>query len=146
VKIVVLIVWAASDAAYIVDFEQFVSTTVPPFFRVIQECQSNYHNIWLLVIFGYSIILGLVLVLLAVLTRKIERKDYKDSKKINILVVSLIVDTCIAVPLWSIFRIIAFTILSQLVQTIGIIVAAVLCQVILILPKILPLAVHKCRR
>jgi gamma-aminobutyric acid type B receptor len=146
VKIVILIVWAASDAAYIVDVEQFISTTVPPFFRIIQECQSNNHSIWLLVVFGYSIILGLVMILLAVLTRKIERKDYKDSKKINILVVALIVNTCIGVPLWSIFRIIPFTILSRLAQTIAIIVAAVLCQIILILPKILPLVVHKCRR
>jgi hypothetical protein len=49
-----LIARAHSDAACIVD-EQFVSTIVPLFFRVIQECQSNYHNnymtlgfIWLL--------------------------------------------------------------------------------------------------
>ena len=63
VKIVLLIAWATLDAAYIVDKEQLVSIIVPPFFRVIQECQSDYHNIWLLVVFGYSIILGLVMIL-----------------------------------------------------------------------------------
>ena len=145
VKIVMLLVWASSDAAYIVDKEQFISTTVLPFFRVIQECQSNYHNIWLMVVFGYSIILGLVMVLLAVLTRKIKRKNYKDSKKINILVAALIVDTCIGVPLWIIFRSVDATILSRLAYNIGTIIAAVLCQVILILPKIVPLVVRKCR-
>ena len=145
VKIIMLIVWASSDAAYIIDKEQFVSTTVPPFFRVIQECQSNYHNIWLMVVFGYSIILGLVMVLLAVLTRKIKRKNYKDSKKINILVAALIVDTCIGVPLWIIFRNVDATILSRLAYNIGTITAAVLCQVILILPKIVPLVVRKCQ-
>jgi gamma-aminobutyric acid type B receptor len=145
VKIVMLIVWATSDAAYVVDIEQFISTTVPPFFRVIQECQSNYHNIWLLVLFGYSIILGLVMVLLAVLTRKIKRRNYKDSKKINILVAALIVDTCIGVPLWIMFRSIASTILSRLSYNIGTIVAAFLCQMILILPKTLPLIVRKYR-
>ena len=146
VKIVMLIAWATLDAAYIVDEEQFVSTIVPPFFRVIQECQSNYHNIWLLVVFGYSIILGLVMVLLAILTRKIKRKNYKDSKKINILVAALIVDTCIGMPLWIMFRSVNATILSRISYNIGTLVAAVLCQVILILPKILPLVVRKCRR
>ena len=146
VKIVMLIAWATLDAAYIVDKEQFVSTIVPPFFRVIQECQSNYHNIWLLVVFGYSIILGLVMVLLAILTRKIKRKNYKDSKKINILVAALIVDTCIGMPLWIMFRSVNATILSRISYNIGTLVAAVLCQVILILPKILPLVVRKCRR
>jgi gamma-aminobutyric acid type B receptor len=145
VKIVMLIVWATSDAAYVVDIEQFISTTVPPFFRVIQECQSNYHNIWLLVVFGYSIVLGLVMVLLAVLTRKIKRKNYKDSKKINVLVAALIFDTCIGVPLWIMFRSIASTILSRLSYNIGTLVAALLCQVILILPKTLPLIVRKYR-
>ena len=144
-KIVMLIVWASADAAHVIDKEQFVSKTVPPFFRVIQECQSEYHNLWLAILFGYSIILGLVMVLLAILTRKIKRKNYKDSKKINILVAALIVDTCIGVPLWIIFRSVAATVLSRLAYNIGTIMAAVLCQVILILPKIVPLVVRKCQ-
>ena len=142
-NIAMLIVWAASDATHIVDREQFVSITVPPFVRVIQECQSNYHNLWLLFMFGYSIVLGFVMVVLAIMTRKIKRKNYKDSKKINILVAALIIDTCIGVPLWIMFRNIAAAILSRLVYNIGTIVAAVLCQVILILTKILPLVVRK---
>ena len=98
-----------------------------------------------MVVFGYSIILGLVSVLLAVLTGKIKRKDYKDSKKIIILVAALIVNTCITVPLWIIFRNVAATIMSRLTFNISTITGAVLCQVILILPKIVTLIVRKCR-
>ena len=96
-------------------------------------------------VFGYSIILGFVMVVLAIITKKIKRKNYKDSKKINILVAALIIDTCIGVPLWIMFRNIAAAILSRLAYNIGTIVATVLCQVILILPKILPLVVCKCQ-
>ena len=145
VKVVMLIVWACLDPAHVVDIELFVSQSVPPFFRVVQECQSKHHNIWLTVLFGYSTILGLVMVLLAVLTRKIKRKNYKDSKKINILVAALILDTCIGVPLWIIFRSITATILSRLSYNIGSLIAAVLCQVLLILPKTVPLVLHNCR-
>ena len=83
------------------------------------------------------------MVVLAVMTRKIKCKNYKNSKRINILVAALIIDTCIGVSLWIMFRNIAAAILSRLVYNIGTIVAVVLCQVILILTKILPLVVHK---
>ena len=114
VKIVMLIIWACLDPAHVIDIERFVSQSIPPFFRVIQECQSAQHNIWLALLFGYSTILGLVMVLLAVLTRKIKRRDYKDSKKINILAAALILNVCIGEPLWIIFQSAAATILSRL--------------------------------
>ena len=66
--------------------------------------------------------------------------------KIAIVVAALIIDTCVTGPLWVIFRGTDATILSRLAYHIGTIKAAVLCQVILILPKIAPLLVHKCWR
>ena len=84
-KIAILIVWANVDDARVVDVEQFVSQRVPPFFQVTQECQSEHINIWHASLVSYSAILGLVMVLLAILTRKIKRKDYKDSKKLTYL-------------------------------------------------------------
>jgi hypothetical protein len=138
-----LIVWATSDNVHALDREQFVSITVPPFYRVIQECQSVHSNIWLIILYGYSVILAIVMVLLAVVTRKIKRKHYKDSKKINVLVAALIIDFSIVAPLWIIFRNVAPTILRRLVYNISTTMIAILCQIILILPKILPLLIPK---
>ena len=59
-KIIILIVYANSDATHVVDMEQLVSQGIPPFIQVIQECQSKHHQILLT---GYSMILGLVMVL-----------------------------------------------------------------------------------
>ena len=145
VKIPMLIAWASLDAARLVDVEQFVPATVPPFIQVVQECQSKQRQgFWFIPLFIYSTILGLAMVLLAVLTRKIKRKDYKDSKKINILVVALIVNASIFSALWIVFRLTSATILSRLAYNIGTMFAAFLCQVLLILPKTVPLVVRNC--
>jgi hypothetical protein len=146
VKIPMLIAWISHDAAHLVDVEQFVSTSVPPFIQIKQECQSSGpQGFWLIPLFSYTVFLGLIMVLLAILTRKIKRKDYKDSKKINILVVALIINASIASPLWIVFRIISATILSRLAYNIGTMIAALLCQVLLVLPKIVPLVVRNCQ-
>ena len=84
------------------------------------------------------------MVLLTVLTRKIKCKDYKDSKKINILVVALIVNASIFSPLCVVFPLISATVLSRLAYNIGLMFAAFPCQVLLILPKTVPLVVRNC--
>jgi hypothetical protein len=82
------------------------------------------------------------MVLLAILTRKIKRDDYKDSKKINLLVGALILDVYTFAPLWFIFRSMAAPLLSWLVYNIATLTAAVLCQVLLLLPKTMPLVIR----
>jgi hypothetical protein len=85
------------------------------------------------------------MVLLAILTRKIKRDDYKDSKKINLLVGALFLDVYTFAPLWFILRGLAAPLLSWLVYNIGTLIAAVLCQVLLLLPKTVPLVIRNYR-
>ena len=139
VKIIMLIIWASFDIPRVIDVQQLISTTVPPFIQVVQQCRSMYHGFWVILTFGYSTLLSLMMVLLAILTRKIKREDYKDSKKINILVSALILDVYILVPLWFILRAMAAIILSKLAYNFGAFLAAVLCQALLLLPKTVPL-------
>ena len=54
VKIIMLIIWTGLDAPHVINIEQFVSKTVPPFFQVVQQCQSKHHLYWIILIFGYS--------------------------------------------------------------------------------------------
>ena len=77
--------WGSFDVARIVDAQQLVSTTVPPFIQVVQQCWSVYQGFWVILTFGYSTLLSLIMVLLAILTRKIKRGDYKDSKYLFVL-------------------------------------------------------------
>ena len=106
---------------------------------VVQRCHSMHHELWVIPIFGYSTLLTLIMVLLAVLTRKIKRIHCKDSKKIKLLVATLILTVYTFVPLWFIFQGISEPNLSRLVYNIGTLTIVVLCQVILILSKTVPL-------
>ena len=139
VKIIMLVIWGSFDIPCIIDVHQLVSTTVPPFIQVVQECHSMYQGFWVILTFGYSTLLLLIMVLLAIMTRKIKRGDYKDSKKINLLVGALALDVYILVPLWFILQ---GPILRWLAYTFGTLIAAVLCQVLLLLPKTVPLVVR----
>jgi hypothetical protein len=145
VKIIMLIIWASFDTSHVIDVQQLISKTVPPFIQVVQQCQSVYHEFWIVLTVGYSTLLALIMVLLAILTRKIKRDDYKDSKKINLLVGALILDVYTLAPLWFIFRNMAAPILSWLVYNIATLIAAVLCQVLLLLPKTVPLVIRNYR-
>ena len=67
-----LTVWATFDASHLINIERFVPQTVPPFFQVVQECQSKWYGSWIVLTFGFSTFLALIMVLLAILTRKIK--------------------------------------------------------------------------
>ena len=142
VKIIMLTIWASLDAHHIVTMDQIISETVPPFFRAVQRCNCMYHGYWIILTFGYSTLLTLIMVLLAILTRKIKRDNYKDSKKINLLVAALILDVYTITPLWFSFQRMDAPIMSRLKYNIGTLNAAVLCQVLLILPKTVPLVLR----
>ena len=70
VKIIMLIIWASFDVLRLIDVQQLVSNTVPPFIRVVQPCRSVHHEFWIFFAFGlaasYSTLLALIMVLLAI--------------------------------------------------------------------------------
>lgn len=146
IKIILLVTWTSCDINHLVDTEQQVTDTVPPYVHVTQSCQSKHLGIWISLQFGYSTALGLVMVLLAIMTRKIRRGNFKDSKEINMLVIALLLDAFLTMPLWIVLRISGATILSQLAYIVGTLLAAFFGQAFLILPKIGPLVLVKIQR
>ena len=139
VRIVFLIFWTTLDVSYVFEAETFISENIPPYILISEECRSEYLSIWLGLSFGYYVLLMLVMVILASLTRKIKRPDFKDSKKINTLIFALIFTLSICMPLWLFLRQIGASVPGRLSYTIGTILTPVLCQAFLISPKILPL-------
>ena len=145
VKIIFLIFWTCLDVSLLIDTEQYVKQSIPPYFLVTQKCQNEYPEVWLTLQYTYSMVLAFFMVLLAVLTRKIKRDDFKDTKKINMLVGALVFDLCIFLPSWAILRLIGYVNLSRIAYGVGVTSAAFLCQVFLILPKVVPLLLEDCR-
>ena len=142
-KLMLLILWNSVDIHHLIDIEQYVTTSVPPYSIVVQQCHSSYMGTWIGVLASYSIILLLIMVILAILTRKIKRDHFNDTKKINTLTAVLLFHVCISLSLWLMLRVIGATILSKVMYTLSTMFTAVFCQAFLIAPKIVPVVYNR---
>ena len=78
------------------------------------------------------------LLLLAIKTRKIERKDFKDTKKVNAYILSLFILICLFFSLWQVLRTVNQPIASKLIVGAAYGMAALFCQLFLFAPKTIP--------
>ena len=138
-KLCMLVLWNVTDPYRIVDYDEFIrGHRSDSYYLVVQHCYSKNTGLWLAIIFTYTGLLGLVLAILAYKSRKIKRGNFKDTKKINGLIVCLLMAGCIFISLWGIFRIVEMPQGSKVVGGIGYTVLPMLCLLFLFLPKILP--------
>ena len=138
VKVVCLAVWTAVDRLVIIDVETYHPEGKPPYYEVSQHCYSDYTYIWVSILLVYAVPLGGVLAFMAFKTRKIKRKDFKDTKKINALMVSWFYAITILVPLWGILRSTGNAQMSKILITLLLLLLPVSCQLYLFCPKTLP--------
>ena len=139
VKIVLLAIWTIIDPNTLTDKEEIIYVDgIASKYEIVQQCESEYYFIWLVVVFGYSAIIGLVLIGASFITRKVKQENFKDTKKITILVTSLIFIALVCGTLWGILRLIGDSITSKLVIGLTFCMIALLSEVFLFLPKILP--------
>ena len=137
-KILLLIVWSAADTYQLEDMETYQKEALPPYYEVIQQCRCRYLPYWLSSGLLYSGIILTVLLLLAFKTRKIERENFKDTKKVNACILCLVILISLSAPLWWVLRVIDQPIASKLVVGAAYGMAAVLCQLFLLAPKTIP--------
>ena len=91
VKLVLLAIWTIVDPYIMTDKEKFVYVDgFGSTYEIVQQCESEYYYIWLVLVYGYSAIIGLVLIGASWKTRKVKRENFKDTKKITILITSLL--------------------------------------------------------
>ena len=135
-KVVLMVVWGLVDMNHLVD--EVTSQGSPPhYYVVVQKCYSRHLSWWITLIFGYTTMLLLPMVHVAILTRKIKREEFKDSKKICALVAILIILMCVGNALWFFLRAIGADIASKVVSSVSFSLTALICQIFLFLPKIM---------
>ena len=139
VKIVLLAIWTLVDP-YTRTFDKMLvhENITDKEYSVVQQCESEYYSLWLVLIYGYSAIIGLILVGASIKTRKIKQENFKDTKKISILFTSIIFLALICGPLWGVLRLIGNSVASKIVIGLTYCMIALLSEVFLFLPKILP--------
>ena len=138
VKVLLMIVWGCVDINHLIDKTKYPLQGFPPHYVVIQKCYSQQLGLWVALIFGYSGILFLPMIIAAILTRKVKRQRFKDSKKICALVTVLFILMCLGNALWFFLRAIGANIASKVVFSLGFTLAALASQLFMFLPKIIP--------
>jgi len=134
----ILFLWSVVDLYTIRDVETFQATASPPYYEVVQFCYSEYSQIWIAAALAEVGLLMFMVAFLAFKTRKIRRRDFKDTKKVNIFVFMNILLICVVVPFWWVLRTVNDNSSSVVVLYLGYGGTAALCQLLLFVPKVLP--------
>lgn len=137
-KVAIMIVWGAVDMNHLIDDVISPRQGFPPHYVVVQKCYSNHLTWWVAFVFGYTAVLFLPMIFVAILTRKIKRREFKDSKKICALVAILFILVWIGPVLWFVLREVGAHVASKIVYSISFSMVAIICQVFLFVPKIIP--------
>ena len=142
IEATLLLIWSLVDVFTIREVETYQDTVSPPYIEIVQFCSSTYLQTWLILVLGEVGILMFVVAFLAFKTRKIRRKHFKDTKKVNIYLFMNILLICTVAPLWYVFRTSRVDDPSSgpgvIVLNIGYAGTATLCQLLLFAPKIIP--------
>ena len=119
--------------------EEFIADATPPHITVYLSCDAQHQSAFLSLIWGYAGLLMILVIILAIKTRKVSIDIFKDTKSVNAFVFCSVGIYALFVPLSYItasFTSMAAMILSYLFQVASVIVVAVACFSLLFLPKI----------
>ena len=137
-KVVILSLWTALDPYRTVEVKAYHSEGKPPYYEVTQHCYSDYSVVWNSVSFGYTALLTISVAFISYKTRKIRRKDFKNTKKINVFLSVVVTAMAVLALLWWVFRRVGNTAMSQVVLMLLYLLLPVACQACLFCPKTFP--------
>jgi hypothetical protein len=115
----------------------------PPQYRAVISCTCNQLGIWLAISYLYTYILLSLVLFLAIQTRRIKKAFFKDTKKINVFVFTVIITLTTTLTLWLLLSAVGIEIGADISEWIGVFIVAIMCQSCLVIPKLLPVAVKK---
>ena len=134
IDIVVNILWNAIDPWYF-------SVNHGTGLEVLATCTTNHEVVWAICIAIPKGILTMIVLYLAIATRRVHKREFKQTKSINILIFSILVLIGISLPLFIILQFImlpwaiSVSYVSFCLLVLG---PVVLCIVLLLLPPLIP--------
>ena len=108
-------------------------------------CSFKYEFVWMILAYCPVVIAIAVLLFLAIQTRSIKRKDFKDTKKINIFIFTVTSSIPLIFLVYQMLRALHLYIYSDLILGIGYLEICFLCQTILFVPKLCPVLYRRGR-
>ena len=104
-----------------------------------KQCLSDHLTIWLPLLVLYVVLLFLVLATVAIRTRKIRQKNFKDTKKVNMFIFCLFFDILLPLSFWWLLENLGTSIpyyIAAIPLHLGHFGIILLCQLLLIAPKL----------
>ena len=123
--------------------QEYLLNQNPPEILINIRCFSKYANIFDTIIIVYTVILKLLLLAFAVLTRNVDRKHFKDTKKVTGFIFSFTLIGTIFITVYYILRSLGNENDSVVVQSYMYHIVILLSQLFLIAPKVIPTFYYK---
>ena len=143
VSLLFLVVWVGVDPVRLISTQVYQSSAIPPFFQEYRYCSCDNLGVWLAVSLAWIALLMSLVLFLAIQTRKIKRRHFKDTKKVNVFVFSSCIIFALFVPLSYLLQVIDYHLVAFLFSNLSYFTIVLLCQVLLFLPKYIPLLYKK---
>ena len=86
----------------------------------------------------YIAVLLSIILPLAICTRKIRHKNFKDTKKLMVFIYMLLLIVAVIIPMHIVFIVVDYLAAANILLVVVILVISAACQLILFLPKVLP--------
>ena len=137
--LIILMLWTTTDILYLKETQTYISSAKPPHYKVTRGCININLGIWVTTAHAYNGVIILLVIFLAVQTRHIKWRNFKDTKKVNAYIFTVVVILAIAVPLWYIFIRAQFEVGGHISSVIAYLSIGIFCQFFLFASKILPL-------
>jgi hypothetical protein len=131
------------DPLHHVQERSYIATANPPHYLLRNYCSSNSLGIWVALSLSLTGLVILFVIFLAIQTRHIKRKHFKDTKKVNTFIFSTCITYAIFLSLWLILFSSKIDTLSYVSKCTVKLLGATLCAALLFLPKIIPTFHHK---
>ncbi len=110
-------------------------------YDVQRFCYSDqFSTMWIMIVFSYLAIFMVCVLVLSISTRKIQNENFKDTKKVNVFLFLTVLSFSLPVPCSVILlQQDDYYLLGNAISILGLITFAILSQVMLFMPKVLPI-------
>ena len=137
VGVVILIIWMAADAPK-ERVDRFFQAT-KAHFDLTRSCTSKYINsfpVWIGLLLLYTGIMMIIVVVLAVSTRKVKIESFKDTRTVNGFIYTTIICFGVLITLSFISEFVGDQTVAFVIRVLALTIVAVACVCFLFLPKI----------
>ena len=136
--IMLLTAWSLIDPLKYTSLEEYHTEIMPVYIEEFPYCNCSFYALWLGILYVYVAILIIGLIFFAIQTRKINRRDFKDTKKVNGFVFVTTFIILILLITYQVLRSLHQYSYADMSLCLLYLAICLICQLFLFMPKVYP--------